>query len=288
MTNSTLKRSILDIAKEINLRVKNELGFTVNIGVSNNKLLAKMASDFEKPDKIHTLFPNEIEEKMWPLPISELFGLGKKTVPKLLNLRIKTIGDLAKADKQFLISKFGKHGLYMWEVANGIDNSEVNNKFELPKSIGNSVTTPKDIDNKEDIYNIIVALAEQVSFRLRKYDLTCSTVTIQLRTSSFEDYSHQKKIGFSTSSTKDILKISKEILDEMYNNKPIRLVGLSVSNLENKDEVQISLFENTTKQDILDKTLDTIKEKYGYTSVTRASKLQVENIVKNKDKKFKN
>lgn len=111
-------RELIDVANEINRRVKEELGFTVNVGVSNNKLLAKMASDFEKPDKVHTLYNNEIEKKMWPLPVSELFMIGRKTLPKLINLRIKTIGDLAKTDKEFLIKKFGKHGLLMWEYAN--------------------------------------------------------------------------------------------------------------------------------------------------------------------------
>ena len=123
-------RKLEDIALEINNRVYKELGFTVNIGVSSNKLLAKMASDFEKPNKIHTLYEYEIEDKMWPLPVSELFMIGKKTVPKLYNLRIKTIGDLAKTDKEFIVKRFGKFGITMWNYANGIDDSEVNNKFE--------------------------------------------------------------------------------------------------------------------------------------------------------------
>ena len=287
MTNSLMGRNILDIAKEINKRVKDKLGFTVNVGVANNKLLAKMASHFEKPDKVHTLFKNEIETKMWPLPVSELFMLGKKTVPKLYNLRIKTIEDLAKTDLNFLIKKFGKHGKMMWEYANGIDDSEVSTKRELPKSIGNSVTLPKDIIEKEDIYNVIVALADQVSFRLRKYDLVASSISVQLRTKDFEDFSHQKKLSFSTSSTKEILKVSKEILDEMYNNKYIRLVGLSLSSLESKDEVQLSIFDTDTKQNKLDKTLDDLKNKYGFTSVSRASKLSVEDYVRGKENKIK-
>ena len=287
MTSSLMGRDILDIAKEINKKVKDKLGFTVNVGVANNKLLAKMASDFEKPDKVHTLFKDEIETKMWQLPVSELFMLGKKTVPKLYNLRIKTIEDLAKTDLNFLIKKFGKHGKMMWEYANGIDDSEVSTKRELPKSIGNSVTLPKDIIEKDDIYNVIVALADQVSFRLRRYDLVASSISVQLRTKDFEDFSHQKKLSFSTSSTKEILKISKEILDEMYNNKYIRLVGLSLSSLESKDEVQLSIFDTDTKQNKLDKTLDDLKNKYGFTSVSRASKLTVEDYVRGKENKMK-
>ena len=287
MTECLMGRDILDIAKEINARVKEKLGFTVNVGVANNKLLAKMASDFEKPDKVHTLFKDEIETKLWPLPVSELFMLGKKTVPKLYNLRIKTIEDLAKTDLNFLIKKFGKHGKMMWEYANGIDNSEVSTKKELPKSIGNSVTLPKDINTKEEIYNIIVALADQVTFRLRKYDLVASSVSVGLRTKDFEDFSHQKKLSYSTSSTKEILKVSKEILDEMYNNKYIRLVSLSLGSLEPKEESQLSFFDIDTKQDKLDKTLDELKNKFGYTSISRASKLSVEDYVRGKENKIK-
>ena len=287
MTKYLLNKSPLDIAKEINKRVKEELGFTVNIGIAPNKLLAKMASDFEKPDKIHTLYKEEIESKMWPLPVKELFMLGNKTVPKLYNLGIKTIGDIAKTDLNFLMKKFGKHGKMMWEYANGIDDSEVVIKQELPKSIGNSVTLPHDLNNVEDIYEVIVALADQVTFRLRKYDLVAGSVNVQLRTKDFEDFSHQKKLSFSTSSTKEILTISKDILYEMYNNKYIRLVGLSVSNLESKEESQLSLFETDIKQDKIDKTLDEIKNKYGYSSISRARKLKVEDYVRGKENKIK-
>ena len=125
MTNYLMKRSLMEVAQEIHVRVKNELGFTVNIGVANNKLLAKMASDFAKPDKIHTLYINEIKQKMWPLSVSELFMLGRRTVPKLQNMQIRTIGDLANTNKEVMVKKFGKHGLQMWEYANGIDESEV-------------------------------------------------------------------------------------------------------------------------------------------------------------------
>lgn len=287
LTHFLGKRKLMDVAKEINQRVEKELGFTVNVGVSSNKLLAKMASDFEKPNKIHTLYEYEIEDKMWPLPVSELFMIGKKTVPKLHNLRIKTIGDLAKTEKEFLVKRFGKHGLLMWNYANGIDNSEVNSKKEEPKSIGNSVTLPQDINKVDEIYKVIVALCEQVSYRLRKHNLVASTVNVQLRTKDFKDYSHQKPLKFSTSSTKQILETSKEILYEMYKNEPIRLVGVRVDNLENKNEVQLSIFDNDSKQEKLDNVLDNLKNKYGYNAITRAGKLDVQNIVKGKEKKIK-
>ena len=282
-------RKLEDVAKEINYRAEHELGFTVNIGVSSNKLLAKMASDFEKPNKIHTLYEYEIEDKMWPLPVSELFMIGRKTVPKLHNLRIKTIGDLAKTDKEFIVKRFGKFGITMWNYANGIDDSEVNNKFELPKSIGNSVTLPNDLKDIEEINKIVVALCEQVSYRLRHYNLIASTVNVQLRNKDFVDHSHQKPLKYETASTKEIIETAKEILKEMYKDEPIRLVGVRVDNLESKDEVQMSFFssEKEQKQEKIDNVLDSLKTKYGYNSITRAGKLEVENFVKGKEKKMK-
>lgn len=282
-------RRLEDVAKEINFRVEKELGFTVNVGISSNKLLAKMASDFEKPNKIHTLYEYEVEDKMWPLPVSELFMIGKKTVPKLYNLRIKTIGDLAKSDKEFLVKRFGKFGLTMWNYANGIDTSEVNNKVELPKSIGNSVTLPNDLKDINEINKIVVALCEQVAFRLRHYNLIASTVNVQLRNKDFTDYSHQKHLKCETSSTKEIIETAKEVLKEMYKGDEVRLVGVRVDNLENKEEAQMSFFsyEIEQKQEKIDKVLDSLKSKYGYNSVTRAGKLEVKEFVKGKEKKMK-
>lgn len=287
MTKFLNGRKLIDVAYEINERVYKELGFTVNVGVSSNKLLAKMASDFEKPNKVHTLHEYEIEDKMWPLPVSELFMIGKKTVPKLFNLGIKTIGDLARQDKEFIVRKFGKMGVMMHDYANGIDSSPVNNIIEKPKSIGNSVTLPNDLKDEEEIYKIVLALCEQVSYRLRCHDLVASTVNLQLRNKDFKDISHQKPLSFITSSTKEIAKTSKELLKEMYKGEPIRLVGVRVDNLQEKDEVQMSFFENDTKQEKLDTVLDGLKKKYGYSSVTRAGELDVKEIVKGKEKKMK-
>jgi DNA polymerase-4 len=287
MTNFLMGRNLENIAHEIKNRVEKELKFTVNIGVAHNKLLAKMASDFEKPNRVHTLYETELKEKMWPLPAGELFMLGRKTVPKLLNMQIKTIGDIAKTDKLILVKNFGKHGQMMWEYANGIDNSPVNNKKELPKSIGNSVTLPKDLRSINEIHPILVALAEKVSYRLRKYQMVANVVNVQLRTKDFVDYSHQKKLPYATSNTKEILKLSKEILDSMYKNEPIRLVGLRVDDLVLEEEEQLSLFgTNNTKQNDLDKVIDNITKKYGTTAITRASKLNINlNYKKEKDEK---
>lgn len=285
MTEYLMKDTLINKAYEINRRVKEELGFTVNVGVAHNKLLAKMASDFTKPDRVHTLFEEEIQTKMWPLPISELFMLGKKTVPKLYNMQIRTIGDLAKANKDLLHKKFGKHGLQMWEYANGIDNSEVHFEKEKPKGIGNSITLPENITEIEKLEEIVLALAEQVTYRLRKYDMLAKTVNVQLRTKDFVDTSHQKKLPEATASTKEISKKAKEILHEMfYKPMSIRLVGVRVDNLVEKEEMQLSLFDKRDeKQEKLDKVVDALKNKYGYNKITRAGKMNAGDYLKLKD-----
>lgn len=285
ITEFLMGKTLLEKAYEINAKVKEKFGFTVNIGVSSNKLLAKMASDFEKPNKIHTLFNNEIKTKMWNLPISDLFMLGKKTVPKLRNMGIKTIGDLANYDKNKIMKSFGKHGEMMWEYSNGIDNSEVNNKFELPKGIGNSVTLPIDISSTEKLEEVLLELTEQVTYRLRKYDLLANVVNVQLRTKEFNDFSHQKRLIASSSNTKQIYNVAKQLLNEMHKNGEfIRLVGLRVDSLSSKKEIQLSIFDKDEKQENLDKVLDSIKNKYGYKSITRAKQINSSENLKPKKK----
>jgi len=286
MTQYLMKDTLINKAKEISRRVKEELGFTVNIGVAHNKLLAKMASDFTKPDKIHTLYEEEIPIKMWKLPVSELFMLGKKTVPKLYNMQIKTIGELAKADKNVMSKKFGKHGIQMWEYANGIDNSEVQYKQEKPKGVGNSITLPQNINEIEKLEEIVLALTEQVTYRLRRYDLLATTVNVQLRTKDFIDSSHQGKLQIATDSTKEIYAKAKELLNQMYKNtSEIRLIGVRVDNLIEKEEQQLSLFhsQKDKKQEKLDQVVDELKNKYGYNTITRAGKLNAGDILKLKD-----
>ncbi len=284
MTHYLMKDTLLNKGREINRRVREELGFTVNVGVAHNKLLAKMASDFKKPDRVHTLFENEIPSKMWLLPISELFMLGKRTVPKLYNMQIRTIGELAKTNKKVLEDKFGKHGTMMWEYANGIDESEVKYMPEKPKGIGNSVTLPEDISDIEKLEEILLALTEQVTYRLRRHKMLARVVNVQLRNKDFVDTSHQRKLPNATASTKEILEVAKGLLEQMYRKgTPIRLIGVRVDDLTDKEEMQISLFQNQVKnkkQEKLDKTIDELKQKYGYNFITRAGKMGVEDLIK--------
>lgn len=277
MTHYLMNDALLNKAKEINKRVKEELGFTVNVGVAHNKLLAKMASDFTKPDRVHTLYEEEIPTKMWPLPVSELFMIGKRTVPKLYQMQIKTIGDLAHTNKEMLGNKFGKHGIMMWEYANGIDNSEVKYIRERPKGIGNSITLPQDISDINKLEEILLNITDQVAYRLRKENLLANVVNVQLRTKNFSDTSHQKKLPHSTSNTKEIYTVAKELLKELYKKgTAIRLIGLRVDNLIEKNEMQLSLFDTKEekKLDKLDETIDKLKEKYGYNFIKRGSNLK--------------
>ncbi len=287
LTHFLAGRKIMDIAQEIKYRVKKELGFTVNIGIAHNKLLAKMASDFEKPDKIHTLYENEIEEKMWKLNISDLFMVGRKNVPKLEKMGIKTIGDLAKKQEKDIHRIFGKYGKLIWEYANGIDNSKVEYEKEKPKCIGNSITLPHDERNIEKIEEILLALTEQVTYRLRKQRMLARVVGVTLKTSDFVVNSHQKKLNYLTDSTKIIYEEVKKLLIELYKDEPIRLIGVKVERLEDEKEKQISLFESKEqeKQGKLDKVIDELKNKYGYNKVTRAGKMQVNNIINLKEEK---
>ena len=285
MTEFLNNKRLIDVAYEISKRVREELKFTVNIGVAHNKLLAKMASDFQKPNRVHTLYEKEIPRKMWNLPISELFMVGRRTLPKLYNMNIKTIEDLAKTDKNLLIKKFGKFGKVMWEYANGIDDSEVNYLKQKPKGVGNSTTVSQDITNIEKIEEVLLALTEHTTYRLRKHNMLGNVVSVQLRTSDFKNYSHQRKLNFSTNSTKEIFKTAKELVRQLYNNEPIRLIGIRIDNLCEEEEKQISLFEdqNIKKQEKLDKVVDNIKDKFGYEMITRAGDMKQTKNINRKD-----
>lgn len=273
------KEKFNNLAKEISREIKNKFGYTVNIGLSNKKVLAKMASDFEKPDKIHTLYSNEIQEKMWKLPIEELFMVGRRTAPKLHLLGINQIGDLAKYDKRIITKRLGKMGELIWNYSNGIDDDTVHSKTELPKGIGNSVTLPKDCSNIEELEKVLLALTEKVAYRLRKYNLKAYVINVQIKTSDFDIFSHQIKLMTPTDNTKDIFNQAKLLLRELYKNQSIRLIGMRVDNLTDGDLSQISLFENNKiETSKLDKAMDKIKDKYGYNSITLAGKMNMKDI----------
>jgi len=267
------------LAEDIRSRVKNELGFTVNIGISSNKLLAKVASDFQKPDRIHTLFPWEIKEKMWPLDAGDLFMVGKATLEKLHKKNIFSIGDLAKYDLNLLKHSLKSHGNLIWNYANGIDNSEVRVGQHINmKGIGNSTTLPRDINDKETLHLIILSLAEMVGSRIRKSKNCCSVISVSIRRSDFFNYSHQKRLFSPTDSTEKISKIACELFDERWSGEAVRHLGIHVTDLCSNEFYQYGLFDDRDidKVRALDKTIDEIRNKYGSKAIVRSAFLHSE------------
>lgn len=263
----------MELAEEIRKRIKNELGFTVNIGISNNKLLAKVASDFKKPDRIHTLFPNEIKDKMWPLPVEDLFMVGRATAPKLHKLNIFTIGDLANYDINILRNVFKSHGQVIYNYANGIDNSEVSksNYIEM-KGIGNSTTIAFDVDDAETAHKVLLSLCETVGMRLRDSQNCCNVVSISIRGSDLITYSRQKKLYTATDSTRKIYETAKYLFDNVWNGSPIRHLGVHITDFCHSDFHQYSLLDtfNYDKDKKLNKAIDEIRLKYGHKSIFRS------------------
>ncbi len=236
--------SPLSAAREIADRIRNELGFTVNIGIAPNKLLAKMASDFEKPDRIHTLFPEEIPTKMWPLPVGELFMVGHASAERLARLGIHTIGELAHADPAFLQLHFKSHGISMWEHANGIDHSFVDSEEHDLKGIGNSTTLSEDITRTEDARKVLRKLAEQVSQRLRKARQIAGTVTVEIKYNTFQSCSRQTQLLSPVNTADELFQCACQLFDELWNGTPVRLLGLRTTKLVSDDTpVQLSLFD---------------------------------------------
>ena len=254
----------LEFASRLQKEILDELKFTVNIGIANNKLCAKMASDFTKPYKIHTLYKEEIKEKMWPLNVGELFGIGKKTVPKLNKLNIYTIKDLATTTPEILYPYFKNQSQSMINWANGIDNSLVISKPRDPKGIGNEITLNNDINSITKLYEYLLLLSEKVGTRLRKQNKYARVIVVILKDNKFKKYSHQKKIETPTNSTEEIYKAAKTILNEMYNNESIRLIGIRLDNLTENKIKQVSLFDKEIETNIeIDKIIDNINTKYG-------------------------
>lgn len=269
-----------DVANEIRERVYNELGFTVNIGVSSSKVLAKMASDFKKPNLVHTLWPNEIATKMWTLPVSDLFFVGRATNNKLRNIGIKTIGELAKTDLAILKSHFGKHGEVIWSFANGIDFSAVEPVPPPNKGYGNSTTISFDVTDTNTAKLVLLSLAETVSARLRADDVKIGVISVGVRDYNLEYYSHQKTLKTPTNITTEIYYAACEVFDEMWNKIPIRHLGIHTSHVTNEDFRQMNLFDavDYVKLQKMDRAVDDIRKRFGLDSVKRASFISAESI----------
>lgn len=274
--SSSLKGDGYKIAKEISNRMKSELGITVSIGVSFNKIFAKLGSDYKKPNAITTMYEDEFKNKAWALPVSDLLYVGRSTNQKLARFGIKTIGDLAQTDEHLLMSQLGKMGGILWAFANGYDDSPV--KIEHThapiKSIGNSTTTPRDLENDEDVKIVLYILAESVAARLRDNGFKCRVLEISVRDNELYSFTRQHKIDHATNITGEIATEAYRIFKENYNwSKPIRSVGVRGADLVNDNYwEQMDLFssvEQREKQMKLDEAVDAIRRRFGFYSVQR-------------------
>ncbi len=263
------------IAHEIKDKIREELGFTVNVGISSNKLLAKMASDFEKPDKVHTLFTEEVPEKMWPMPVGELFSVGKATAERLATANIRTIGELADMGKERLCILLGnKMGLMLHNYANGIDDSPVLAEPEEAKGYSNSTTLETDVTDFEQAKVILLALADSVSARMRADGAKAYCISVTARSNTFKTRSHQRKLDEATDITTEIYEIAKQLFDELWDGKtPLRLLGLAATDITREEYVQQSLFfdEKKDKARKIDKAVDSIRGRFGTNIISRGS-----------------
>jgi len=260
------------------IKIKNEIklkfGYTVNIGIGNNKLCAKIASDFEKPDKVHTLYNNEIKEKLWPLAVEDLFMVGKQTAKKLKSLKINTVYELAHYPKEELIKYFKSYGTLLHNYSNGIDDSLVENEKQELKGIGNSITLPRDYEKIEEIKLKLLELSEQVGRRIRNDRKYAYVITLYIKYSDFTKLTHQKKLKNPINTDDEIYNNILTLLNEVEI-KPIRSLGIRLTNLTTNKIEQISLFDkeknNNDNNQNLQYTIDKLKGKYGKNIIKRAS-----------------
>ena len=271
---SRLYGSPLSIAQVIKDRIEKELGFTVNIGISSNKLLAKMASDFKKPNLVHTLFPCEIKEKMWPMPVRELFFVGRRSEEKLRRLGIRTIGDLAGADVRLLRTHLGKQGEIIYQYANGVDIGEVVARRIPNKGYGNGMTIPYDVSSQEEAKKILLSLSETVGTRLRQDGAKASCISVSLVNTFFEQSTHQMTLLVPTNVTHQIYQCACKLLRELWDFKmPIRQLGVHTSKVTYETNEQCTLFDapEDRKYGKLDQAIDKIRQKFGEDAIMRST-----------------
>jgi DNA polymerase-4 len=261
------------VAALIKDTIHKELGFTVNVGVSSNKLLAKMAGDFKKPNLVHTLFPSEIPTKMWPLPVSELFFVGRATAAKLFSLGIKTIGELAATDISILRSHLKKHGEILYLFANGMDPSRVIDTPPANKGYGNSTTIPYDINDPSAARLILLSLSETVGTRLRKDSVKIQVVAVSITYYDFTYASHQVTLFSASNETGEIFTAANRLFTELWNGMPVRKLGIHTSHAKPDDGIDQLTFYNLhtlEKHKRLQQAVDGIRDKYGSDAVMRA------------------
>ncbi|MBQ8717799.1 MAG: DNA polymerase IV [Clostridia bacterium] len=260
--------------------VRDRLGFTVNVGVARNKLLAKMASDFEKPDRVHTLFDEEIPQKLWPLPVGELFSVGRATADKLQRQGIKTIGTLASLDPSLLIAMVGeKQGAMLHAFANGRDDSAVRSEGEAAKGYSNSVTLSENITTLDAAHGVLLSLIDNAASRMRADGARAYCIGVSIRTDQFKNFSHQRKLKEPTDITAEILEIAEQLLREFWDRRmPLRLIGVSLTMITHEKAEQVSLFpdERRERRRKIDYAVDSIRGRFGRGTIHRAAQLSEE------------
>lgn len=269
---SSLYGNPVDFAHRLKDEIHTRLGFTVNIGISSNRLLAKTASDFEKPDKVHTLFPSEMEEKFWPLPIEDLFFVGKSTALRLRSLGITTIGQLAKSDHAMILSVFKSHGDTIWNYANGIESTPLSHNDAASKGFGNSLTLQYDVTDTAVAKHVLLSLCETVGARIRAAGAYVSVVQVQIVDNDFRHTSRQVTLASSTNVTEKLYTCACELFDELWDHRPIRLLGVSTGKATQEHYEQYDLFDMQKNEKLsrLNVAVDAIRSRYGEDSIKRA------------------
>ncbi len=281
-----LYKDYIELAYKIKNEIKNKFGFTVNVGIGNNKLCAKMASDFEKPDKVHTLFKDEIATKLWPLDVKDLFMVGKKTAQELYKMNIHTVEQLAHTNINKLEKVFKNQAKYLKDYSWGIDESEVSeNNYHKNNSISTTQTLPYDMDDEVKLKEYLMLQTEKVSRELREKGKYTNTVAVIYKDRNFVSYTAQEKLNNPTNDTKVIYKKVIKIFENNFKKEPLRLIGVRLSDLTSRKNEQISLFEidnESSKNDNIQKTIDSLNKKFGSDLIIPAS---LKAVAKQKEEK---
>ncbi|MBE6600390.1 MAG: DNA polymerase IV [Ruminococcaceae bacterium] len=266
------------VAEKIKNEIRDTLGFTVNVGIGPNKLLAKMASDFEKPDRVHTLFFDELEEKFYPLPVRELFGIGASTAEKLQRINIKTVGDLARLDLASLQAIVGnKFGLHLYNSSRGIDETPVESEEREAKCYGNSVTLEENVVTFERANSILLALSDSVCARMRADEMKTTCVSVTIRSDKFKNSSRQRTLDAPTDITGEVYDVTKRLFASLWDKRtPLRLIGVSLSGITDGEDMQLSLFSSDTDRDKeksrkVDQAIDSIRNQFGSDMLMRGT-----------------